>query len=238
MDIALVEDNPSDARLIQSFLESSGNHCEIYSTGQALIDNLAKHRYSLLIIDWELPDISGDTILQWVRNNIGWNLPVIFASGRDATEDIVAMLDAGADDYMTKPINLEEMIARITSLVRRSQNLKQNKDIVDIEQFILDFNCHRISISGSEISLTPKEFELAAYLLNNIGNLISRDKLLKEIWGYGPEIQTRTIDIHISRIRKKLLLIEEHGWKLTSIYHKGYRLEKVNEAKKEASDQV
>ena len=114
-----------------------------------------------------------------------------------------------------------------TALVRRSQKQQQNTQVIDVGPFLLDFACHRITLAGAEIGLTPKEFELAGYLLNNIGQLIPREKLLKEIWGYGPKVQTRTIDIHISRIRKKLSLHEKHGWKLTSIYHKGYRLDAV-----------
>lgn len=227
MDIALLEDNPSDARLIRTFLESAEHKCHVFDKGQLLLDELPRHNYSLIMIDWELPDIPGDQILRWIRNNIGWDLPVIFVTGRDASEDIIAMLDAGADDYMVKPVNLKEMLARITALVRRSQKQQQNTQVIDIGPFLLDFACHRITMAGTEIGLTPKEFELAGYLLNNIGQLISREKLLKEIWGYGPEVQTRTIDIHISRIRKKLSLHEEHGWKLTSIYHKGYRLDTV-----------
>lgn len=227
MDIALLEDSSSDARLIKGFLESSGHSCKVFDTGQSLIDRISNEKIALLLIDWELPDISGDKILQWIRENIGQDLPVIFVTGRDSTEDIVAMLDAGADDYLTKPVKLEEMLARITALVRRSQYQEKNKESVYIEPFQLDFNCHRITRSGIEIPLTPKEFELARYLLQNISELISRTKLLEDIWGYGPEIHTRTIDIHISRIRKKLELTEENGWKLISIYHKGYRLERI-----------
>jgi len=227
MEIALLEDNPTDARLIKSYLESSGHICNVFETGQSLLSQLPNHHYALLIIDWELPDIAGDRILTWVRENIGSDLPVIFVTGRDSTQDIVAMLDAGADDYMTKPVNLEEMLARITALVRRSRLPEKVSNSIIIEPYSLDFNCHRITKSGIEVSLTPKEFELAGYLLQNIGELLSRSRLLEEIWGYGPEIHTRTIDIHISRIRKKLELTEEHGWKLTSIYHKGYRLERL-----------
>ncbi|MFQ5658880.1 MAG: response regulator transcription factor [Gammaproteobacteria bacterium] len=227
MDIALLEDNPSDAWLIESYLQSSDYKCHVFESGQSLIEELPKHKYALLILDWEIPDIAGDKILKWVRAHIGNELPVIFVTGRDATDDVVAMLEAGADDYMTKPVNLKEMLARITALVRRSQTRDRNTDTIDIDPFTLDFNCHRITLSGMEIELTPKEFELAGYLLRNLGDLISRGKLLEEIWGYGPEIHTRTIDIHVSRIRKKLSLNEEHGWKLTSIYHKGYRLERV-----------
>lgn len=227
MDIALLEDNPSDARLIKNYLESSGHDCIVFETGKSLIDNLADSRFSLLVIDWELPDICGDEILQWVRNNMGEYIPVIFVTGHDATEDIVAMLEAGADDYMTKPVNLKELLARITALVRRSKLNVKNKNIITIEPFTLDFHHRRITKSGEEMSLTPKEFELAGYLLKNIGDLLSRNQLLEDIWGYGPEIHTRTIDIHISRIRKKLSLTEDYGWKLTSIYHKGYRLERI-----------
>jgi len=227
MDIALLEDNPSDARLIQNYLQSSGHTCTVFETGQSLINILADSRYSLLVIDWELPDIFGDEILRWVRSNIGDNIPVIFVTGRDATEDIVAMLEAGADDYMTKPVKLKELLARITALVRRSKLNVKIKNTITIEPFTLDFHHRRITKSGREMNLTPKEFELAGYLLRNIGDLLSRNQLLEDIWGYGPEIHTRTIDIHISRIRKKLSLTEENGWKLTSIYHKGYRLERI-----------
>ena len=227
MDIALLEDNPSDARLIQNYLESSGHSCSVFATGKSLIDSLADNVFSLLVIDWELPDICGDEILRWVRANKGYNIPVIFVTGHDATEDIVAMLEAGADDYMTKPVNLKELLARITALVRRSKVNIKIKNLITIESFTLDFHHRRITQAGTEMNLTPKEFELAGYLLRNIGDLISRNQLLEDIWGYGPEIHTRTIDIHISRIRKKLALTEDNGWKLTSIYHKGYRLERI-----------
>ena len=201
--------------------------CHIYGTGESLLEELTKSSFDLLMIDWELPDITGDKILKWVRENIGWALPVVFVTGHDATEDIVAMLETGADDYMTKPINLKEMLARITALVRRSQLPEVDNDVLEIDTFVLDYKHHRFTMSDVEVNLTRKEFELAAYLFEHVGQLISREKLLMKIWGYGPEITTRTIDIHISRIRKKLSLIEENGWKLTSIYHKGYRLDQV-----------
>lgn len=228
MDIALLEDNPSDSGIITNYLQSCGHSCIVFETGQSLIDSLTvESNFSLLVIDWELPDICGDEILRWVRKNLDENVPVIFVTGHDSTEDIVAMLDAGADDYMTKPVNLKELLARITALVRRSKVNVKVKNIVTIEPFTLDFHHRRITKSGKEMNLTPKEFELAGYLLRNIGDLISRNQLLEDIWGYGPEIHTRTIDIHISRIRKKLTLTEENGWKLTSIYHKGYRLDRM-----------
>lgn len=228
MDIALLEDNPTDARLIKSYIESTGHSCKVFETGKSLIRELPNNSYAILLVDWELPDIAGDEILKWVRKNIGLELPVIFVTGRDSTQDIVAMLDAGADDYMTKPVNLEEMLARITALVRRAHLPEKAGNSMYIKPYSLDFGSHQITKAGMDIPLTPKEFELASYLLQNIGSLLSRTKLLQEIWGYGPEIHTRTIDIHISRIRRKLELTEEYGWKLISIYHKGYKLERLS----------
>jgi two-component system, OmpR family, response regulator RegX3 len=229
MDIAILEDEPTDAKIIQLSLEPAGYNCRIFTKGQALIDELAELDCKLLILDWELPDISGDIMLKWIRDNMGWELPVIFVTGHDSTEDIVAMLEAGADDYMTKPINLEEMLARVKALTRRNYNDKTAVKNINIGPFFVDHSNHRITSNEREINLTPKEFKLASFLLENIGKLISRDELLKDIWGYGFGVQTRTVDIHVSRIRSKLSLTPENGWRLTSIYHEGYRLDRIKE---------
>ena len=114
--------------------------------------------------------------------------------------------------------------------VRSSQTAEKrgkNDKVVEIAPYTLDFNAQQLLVSGEKIDLTPKEFALAGYLLSNIGQLIRREQLLQDIWGYGSDVQTRTIDIHISRLRKKLSLTEDSGWKLTSIYHQGYRLERI-----------
>src|SRR3990170_3029800 len=159
LHIALLEDNPADARLIKLHLESSGHDCEIFNTGASFKEQFKNQGHDLVIIDWELPDISGDDILHWIRKVINVDLPVIFVTGRDSTEDVVAMLDAGADDYMTKPVNLIEMLARITALVRRARQHEKTDNTTFIEPYSLDFNCHRITKAGVEIALTPKEFE-------------------------------------------------------------------------------
>jgi two-component system, OmpR family, response regulator RegX3 len=227
LKIALLEDQQSEAKLLKLFIESTGASCEVYESGESLISGLPELQCDLLILDWELPDISGDKILIWVRQNMGWTLPVIFVTGRDASEDIVSMLEAGADDYMVKPIDFKELLARIQSLVRRTNKEDKSIQVIHEQPFLVDFKNHTITRSGKKISMTPKEFEVTGYLFRNIGELVPRDKLLQELWGYGPEINTRTIDIHISRIRKKLKLSEQNGWLLTSIYHQGYRLDRI-----------
>lgn len=227
MNVAILEDEPTDSRILELSLESAGYNCRIFNTGRSLIDELANMDCKLLILDWVLPDINGDNVLQWVRENIGWDLPVVFITGHDSTDDIVAMLEAGADDYMTKPVNLDEMLARVKALSRRTQTENKKNENINIEPFFVDYTSHLITTSGKAVDLTPKEFKLASYLLGNIGKLSSRNDLLKDIWGYGHGVQTRTIDIHISRIRNKLSLIPENGWRLTSIYNEGYRLDHI-----------
>lgn len=230
LDIALLEDELADAQLIELCMQSAGHQCQVFSTGQALIQALPDSNFSLLLLDWELPDIAGDHILRWIRDNVGWDLPVIFVTARDSTDDIVAMLDAGADDYITKPVNLKEVLSRISALTRRTRTVSQT-NALDAPPFLLDFDAHICTRDGTEIDLTPKEFKLVSFLFENIGQLLPRADLLKNIWGYGPEINTRTIDIHISRIRKKLSLSPEKGWRLTSIYHEGYRLDRVDQSR-------
>lgn len=228
MNIALLEDEPTDARMLTEWLESAGHQCHVFPTGRSLVEELPRNHFTFLILDWVLPDISGDRVLRWVRVNLGWKLPVIFVTARDGTEDIIAMLEAGADDYIIKPVNLREMLARVTALGRRVGAARPNLGVIEVDSFIVDYGSHRITRSGNEIDLAPKEFELAGLLLGNIGRLLSRADMLNTIWGYGPDVRTRTIDIHVSRLRKKLGLEPEHGWKLISIYNEGYRLDRMS----------
>ena len=229
--VALVEDEPADAELMHAAFESAGHCCRMFDTGAAVLEALAEPNagaFSLMVVDWQLPDISGDEILRWTRSNIGWSLPVIFVTGRDSPADIVAMLEAGADDYMTKPVNLQELLARVTALVRRAAAGVPTSDVVEIDPYVIDYGNRRVTRSGEAVGLTPKEFKLAARLFANLGQLLARDELLQDIWGYGPEINTRTIDIHVSRLRKKLRLHPEEGWQLISIYQHGYRLDRFS----------
>jgi DNA-binding response OmpR family regulator len=227
MKVVALEDRPEDATLLRLHLEAAGVQSVFYDSGRALMENIRAERPDLLLLDWELPDIPGDRILRWVREHIGWQLPIIFVTGRDASEDIVNMLEAGADDYMVKPVNFSEMLARITALVRRTAGIDFTAQLLREEPYLIDMGNRVISLHGEPIALTPKEFDLAVYLFRNLGALVSREKLLLKIWGYGREINTRTIDIHVSRIRKKLRLTEDRGWSLTSIYYKGYRLQRT-----------
>jgi DNA-binding response OmpR family regulator len=181
-------------------------------------------------MDWILPDGSGDELLSWVRDKFGWSLPVIFVTARVAESDVAAMLRLGADDYVCKPIRYVELGARIEALIRRRavvENDRQPIGRVAVGNLMLDPTARSAQIDGEAVALTAKEFDLALLFLRNLGTLFNRQTLLDKVWEGGGELDSRTVDTHMSRIRRKLLLEPSHGWQLTTVYGHGYRLEQI-----------
>ena len=224
MHIAILEDDPSQAKLMSVWLKGAGHACSTYSTGKSFIEDVAGEQFDLLIIDWMLPDINGDEVLRWIRQNLGWEIPVIFMTFRDASEDIAKILHLGADDYITKSADSRELLARINSVQRRAKFSPTKNKVISIGDFVVDSNEHKLMHRGEEIKLTPKEFRLAYYLFRNINQLRTRADLLANVWGRNADISTRTVDIHISRLRKKLFDELDSAWKLESVSSMGYRL--------------
>jgi two-component system, OmpR family, response regulator RegX3 len=152
---------------------------------------------------------------------------VLVATVRNREEDIVAGLGAGADDYLSKPVKQREFIARIETLARRLKPRRQ--PVLQIGVYELDSEQQRVRIDGNAVEFTQKEFDLAWYLFSNPGKLFSRNHLLDKIWGVSADVDTRTVDTHVSRLRRKLALNEANGWKLESIYGYGYRMENLGQ---------
>ena len=190
-----------------------------------MVGALNTESFDVIMLDWEVPDMSGFEVLQWIRENLDWSCPVIFITQRDQEEDVVKALEAGADDYMAKPINRAEMLARINAIHRRNNPPDENETILDIPPYVIDLKKRKIVCDSVEIDLTQKEYELALFILRNVGKVLSRGYLLERVWGRNPDINTRTVDTHVSRLRRKLNFTKENGWKLTSVYQHGYRLE-------------
>lgn len=228
MKIAILEDDESQAKVISIFLESAHHTFKIFSLGTTFQESLGKEHFDLYIFDWELPDTSGIEVLKWTRDQHGWDTPVLFLTARNSKEDIVMALESGADDYMVKPVDYQEFLARVNTLGRRRGHIEKKLDKVNYGDFTVYTHERRISLSGNDLSLTPKEYELSALLFESAGRLLPRNEILKSVWGIEAEINTRTVDTHISRIRKKLELEPKNGWLLSSIYHHGYRLERVS----------
>ena len=225
VNIALVDDDPIQCNLLSSWLESAGHQCSCFANGKNFTRSLEHNQYHLLLLDWELPDFSGLEILKWLRQEIGHSLPVMFITGRDEETDIVQALKTGADDYLIKPIRRQELLARIEALLRRSTLYNPTEGVRTVGPFSIDQQSRQLRKNGCAIELTQKEFGLATHLLSNVGKLISRDELLEEVWGHATSLNTRTVDTHVSRIRKKLELVPESGWNLSAIYQHGYRLD-------------
>ena len=225
MRIALLEDDLDQAKLIEVWLSDAGHQPYVYYAGSQMVGALSKESFDVIMLDWEVPDMTGFEVLQWVRENLDWSCPVLFITQRDQEKDVVKALEAGADDYMAKPINRAEMLARINAIHRRNNPPSDDEAILEIPPYVIDLKKRTIVCHQAEIDLTQKEYELALFILRNVGKVLSRGYLLERVWGKNPDINTRTVDTHVSRLRRKLAFNKENGWKLTSVYQHGYRLE-------------
>lgn len=229
MRIACLEDDPVQSTVLKEWLESDSHVCHTFDNADAFIKELRHESYDLLIMDWELPKSSGIELLTWVRNDMELDTPVFFITHRDSEADIVEALEKGADDYLAKPVNKDVTLARVKALARRHTGHRTIPERLEIGEFRLDKEFKSVYISGKAVEMTEKEFQLAWMLLSNVGRLLSRDHLLETIWGFGPDLMTRTVDTHISRLRRKLGLMPENGWRLKAVYHQGYRLEQLSD---------
>ncbi len=230
MRIALLEDEAIVAELLTLWLSEHGHHVSAYTRGEPLIDSLRRETYDLLVLDWMVPDIDGEKVLAWVRQHIEWRIPVIFVTQRDEEEDIVRILSQGADDYLVKPVRQRELLARISALARRAHMDESGDKVLQFPPYTIDNRDRTVAFNGRRVQLTQKELDLAAFLFRNAGRILSRDHILESVWGHRPGMNTRTVDTHISRLRNKLDLSPANGWRLSGIYHHGYRLEHLNPA--------
>ncbi|SDC75565.1 two component transcriptional regulator, winged helix family [Cupriavidus sp. YR651] len=228
MRIASVEDDVSQAEQIVQLLDEAGFTCASFATGSAFLRALRDQAFDLLIMDWQLPDVSGYEVVSWVRQHSGRLPPILFLTSRMEEADIVAGLAIGADDYLAKPIRPGEFIARVRALLRRAYpDAAHDDQLIRQGDYVIDVRRRVIMLSGLNIELSPREFDLALFLFRNIGRLLSRDVIEQAVWGRAMEAGSRTLDTHISRLRIKLALRPDHGVRLMSVYSHGYRFEEV-----------
>ncbi len=227
MHIASLEDDEVQGRFIQAVLQEAGHTCTLFLTGKAFLAALSRdHDFDLLLLDWQVPDISGLDIVRWVRGNLGQSIPVMFLTNRTQESDLVTGLQAGADDYVVKPLRIGELIARINALHRRiATPVASQEDAFNCGNYLVHPAAQTISLHGAPVELAPKEYELALLFFRNPGRLFSRDVLSNNVWNREIPATSRTLDTHLSNIRRKLQLRPENGVRLTASYALGYRLE-------------
>jgi len=225
--VALLEDNQEQVDLFVAWLVAAGHQCSTSLSAKAFVKEIGHESFDVFILDWEIPDQSGLEVLDWIRNTAELDTPVMFVTARDHEQDVVTALEHGADDYLSKPVRKMELLARLTALERRARHDTVVKPSLDLPPFRVDTVERKLYRDGKLVELTQKEYELAVFLFKHAGQLISRGHILETIWGRSADINTRTVDTHASRLRSKLGLTDESGWRLTSVYLYGYRLEKI-----------
>lgn len=229
MRIALLEDDSSLADLITIMLESAGHTAHHYPDCRSAKVALRQESFDLLLLDWHLPDGEGVDVLRWAQENVEPCPPVIMVTSRADDAAVVAALEAGADDYVVKPIIPAVLNARVGALLRRAYPAPEQ--IGGVERHFgvaFDHDHCRVTIGNEVATLTNKEFALALILFQNMHRALSRTYLLEAVWGRNPDLATRTLDVHVSRLRARLDL-GANGFKLTSVHSFGYRLEMTSQ---------
>jgi DNA-binding response OmpR family regulator len=225
--IGLLEDDADQAAIVAAWLEEAGYTVRIFRTASEFRRRQGGEAIDLLLLDWMLPDTPGIEVIGWIRASANNRLPVIFLTARGNEEDLLRGLASGGDDYVIKPAKQRELLARVNALLRRQAGNGGPDGQLELPPYRVDTERRRISINGRDIELTQREFDLAHFLFRRQGRIVGRDALLENVWNLSTAVSTRTVDTHVSRLRKKLDLNGENGWRLAAIYQHGYRLEQV-----------
>lgn len=227
MRIAVLDDDCSQAQQVCESLASAGYACHVFQSSKELLGQLRRDSVDLLIMDWQVPNLNGAEVVREIREKVASELPVLFFTGRFGEDDIVAALAAGASDYMIKPLRRSELIVRVQAQLRRSYPAQTAAELIQFGQYVFETRSSRLMVDGVAVELTQKEFDLALLLFRHLGRPLSRAYILETVWSRDGDIPSRTMDTHMSRIRNKLNLRPENGYRLLPVYSYGYRLEQV-----------
>ena len=214
--ILIVEDDPNIAKMIAATLAIGGYDSAICANGREAVERAAAEVFDVMLLDVMLPDMDGFTVIQHIRSD---RLPVIFLTAMQDVADKVRGLKLGAEDYIVKPFEAVELLARVEVVLRRGRRQQERLTFRDIEVAVEE---HVVRRGGMPVALTPKEFDLLVFFLRHSDIALTRERLLAAVWGYGFAGETRTVDIHVQQLRKKLGL----QGVLTTIPKLGYRLER------------
>jgi DNA-binding response OmpR family regulator len=222
--ILIVEDERDIAGLIKHTLERhTDSDAEVVGTGDAALKAITERPPDLIILDLNLPVVSGMEICRIVKTRSDLrHLPVIMLTARTTEDDRVSGLELGADDYITKPFSLRELAARVRAVLRRTARTAEQASAGTYRDahLVADFDAVAVAVDGTAVRLTRREFELLQFLVHNKNRVISRDRLLERVWGYDRSIETRSVDVHVGRLRSKLRVA---GQQIETVVGLGYR---------------
>ena len=221
--ILVVEDSADIADLIRHYLERAGHVVDRLTSGSDVLPRVERERPDAIVLDLMLPGMDGLLVCQALRRDESTAaIPILMVTARGEEADRVRGLELGADDYVTKPFSPKELVARVAALLRRTTRPAAAGPVLKYGPLTLDIDRHLVTVDGRDVRLTAKEFLLLRYLLEHRGRVLSRDVLLTDVWGYQYTGGTRTVDVHVRRLREKLPLLSSA---LTTIKQFGYKLE-------------
>lgn len=221
--VLIVDDDPNINQLIKLYLEKEGYETETAERGDDALNLFKKNPPQIVLLDLMLPGMDGWQVCREIRKIS--TIPIIMLTAKDETFDKVLGLELGADDYMTKPFDPKELIARIKAVMRRTQTAVAPERELAFPNLVINMSTYLVTYNGKDIEMPPKEIELLYFLAAHPNKVFTRDQLLEQVWGFDYFGDSRTVDVHIKRIREKLRGSEEYGWQIKTVWSVGYKFE-------------
>ncbi|MDH6278575.1 two-component system response regulator RegX3 [Aurantimicrobium minutum] len=223
--ILLVEDESSLSETLSFLLTREGFEVEIAEDGQMALDIFANGNFDIILLDLMIPKVPGNEVCRQIRTTS--NIPIIMLTAKDTEVDKVVGLELGADDYVTKPYSTRELLARIKAVLRRNvkDDAFEDDGVIDIAGIRLDADRHTLHVQGALVAIPLKEFELLEYLMSNVGRVLTRGQLIDRVWGSDYYGDTKTLDVHIKRLRSKIEADPAEPVNLVTVRGLGYRFD-------------
>ena len=220
--ILVVDDDINICDLVRMYLEKEGFEVQCSHDGVSALKSAEANNFSAIVLDIMLPSLNGIEVLKQIRNKS--NVPIIMLTAKGETIDKVLGLELGADDYMVKPFEPKELSARVKALIRRADNLSVKSKVIDLPDLNINLDTYELRLGGEVTEIPPKELELLYFLCSHENNVFTRDQLLDKVWGYDFFGDSRTVDVHIKRLRQKLEKYSDK-WQLKTVWGVGYKFE-------------